>query len=545
MTESGRVRAIGLGWGEDAKKPPIRVILIGGFLALVAAVAMLANVEEPARYIVSRAEGSAEIVAEAVHDVGGEVTTELGIIDGVVAVLTESQASALSRRPSVTAVVADSTVVLATNRWESGSASDEGALHRITDQVIGARTYWDRGHTGKGVDVAVIDSGLTPVVGLDDPKRVVNGPDLSLDSQSPTLVHLDAFGHGTHLMSIMAGADSPPDRPGKDNAAYRGVAPGARVVSVKVADAIGRADVSQVIAAIDWVVQHRNDGDLDIRVLLMAFGTDGTQDPLIDPLSYAVEVAWRKGIVVVVASGNDGISQPLRNPAVNPYVISVGALQTKGTPGTGDDSVLSFSNCGVRGRTVDVFAPGKSVLGLRVPGSFVDAVAPKAVVGDRLTRGTGTSQAAAIVAGAAALVVDHRPDLGPDQVKALLTGSSRSVKSAKGACAGAGLLDLSAAYRLPTPKSATQSWPVGSGTGSLEAARGTHHVLDDDVPLTGEVDIFGHGWDPATWAGNSWSGNSWSGGNWNGNSWSGNSWSGNSWSGNSWSGNSWSVAVWG
>ncbi len=529
MTETGRVRAIGLGWGEDAKRPPVRAILIGGLLALVLALASSSGPQPPTRYVVSGSEGAASVVVEAVQELGGEVIVELDIIEGAVALLTDSQAGVLAGHPAVTAVVADAQVVLATNRWESGPPSDEGALHRIVDQVIGARAYWDRGYIGSGVDVAVIDSGVTPVVGLADPARVVNGPDLSFDSQSPTLVHLDAFGHGTHLMSIMAGADSPPRRAGKDPSAYRGVAPGARIVSVKVADAIGRADVSQVIAAIDWVVQHRNDGDLDIQVLLLAFGTDGTQDPLVDPLSYAVEVAWRKGIVVVVAAGNDGIAAPLRNPAINPNVISVGALQTRGTPGTGDDTVLSFSNCGVADRTVDVFAPGKSVLGLRVPGSFVDAVAPGAVVQDRLTRGTGTSQAAAIVAGAVALVVDHRPDLEPDQVKALLTATSRHVRPARGACSGAGLLDLGAAYRARIPENVPQGWPHGTGTGSLEAARGTHHVVDGDVVLTGEQDIFGHVWDPETWSTNSWSGDSWSGGDWNGNSWSGNSWSVSVW----------------
>ncbi len=93
----------------------------------------------------------------------------------------------------------------------------------------------------------------------------------------------------------------------------------------------GAVDVSQVIAAIDWVVQHRNDHGLNIRVLNLSFGTDGTQQYTLDPLAYAVQMAWDSGIVVVVAAGNDGNAAALRNPAFNPYVIAVGASDTGGT----------------------------------------------------------------------------------------------------------------------------------------------------------------------------------------------------------------------
>ena len=87
----------------------------------------------------------------------------------------------------------------------------------------------------------------------------------------------------------------------------------------------GATDVSQVIAAIDWIVQHRNSDGLNIRVLNLSFGTDGTQDYQLDPLAYAAEVAWLHGIVVVVAAGNSGFGTPqLNNPAYDPYVIAVG-----------------------------------------------------------------------------------------------------------------------------------------------------------------------------------------------------------------------------
>ena len=88
--------------------------------------------------------------------------------------------------------------------------------------------------------------------------------------------------------------------------AYRGMAPDARIVSLKVGTADGGVDVSQVIAAIDWVVQHKNDNGLNIRVINLSYGTNSTQNSRVDPLSYAVEQAWKKGIVVVAAAGNSG-----------------------------------------------------------------------------------------------------------------------------------------------------------------------------------------------------------------------------------------------
>jgi serine protease AprX len=114
--------------------------------------------------------------------------------------------------------------------------------------------------------------------------KIINGPDLSFESQSDELRYLDTYGHGTHLAGIIAGNDGTED-------GFRGVAPGARVVNVKVANYEGAVDVSQVIAAIDWVVQHRNDNGMNIRVINLAYGTDSTQSPMLDPLSFAVEQA--------------------------------------------------------------------------------------------------------------------------------------------------------------------------------------------------------------------------------------------------------------
>ena len=171
--------------------------------------------------------------------------------------------------------------------------------------MIGADDLWTAGITGRGVDVALVDTGVAPVQDLAGPGKVVNGPDLSFESQSPDLRYLDTNGHGTHMGGVIAG---------QDDGEFTGIAPDARLVSVKVGAASGATDISQVIAAIDWVVQHRNDDGLNIRVLNLSFGTDGAQDYLLDPLTYAVDVAWRKGIVVVVGAGNRGPGATRRPP---------------------------------------------------------------------------------------------------------------------------------------------------------------------------------------------------------------------------------------
>jgi serine protease AprX len=301
-----------------------------------------------------------------------------------------------------------------------------------------------------------------------------------------------------------------------------------------------------VIAAIDWVVQHRTDNGMNIRVLNLSFGTDSSQSYLIDPLAYAAEVAWRKGIVVVAAAGNNGTTLGrLNDPANDPYLIAVGADNPNGTGSVSDDTIPDWSSRGDGMRNTDLVAPGKSIVSLRDPNSYIDAHYPSGRVGDRYFRGSGTSQAAAVMSGAAALLLQARPNLTPDQVKRLLTKTASPVPDASETAQGAGLVNVKAAVNGSVSSIYRQTWPTSTGTGSLEASRGSAHIADENGnELRGEQDIFGNQWDGTSWSGTSWSGTSWSGGQWNGTTWSGTSWSGTSWSGTSWSGTSWSGTSW-
>ncbi len=540
MTPTRRRVRHGWQWGVSSAVAAVAAVLPLTAVAGTAPAAPGATVS----VIVQERPGAADAPERAVARLGGTVDRQIPLISGFSAHIPSSAMVALRGTRGVRSVTVNQRVTLSSpiDGWEPDT--DKGSTKNLV-RLTGAKTYWAHGYDGRDIDVAVIDSGVAPVEGLDGPDKLIYGPDLSFDSQQDDLRHLDGYGHGTHMAGLIAGRDA---RGSRRSERFMGVAPGARIVSVKVADRTGAADVSQVIAGIDWVIQHRNTNGLNIRVLNLSFGTDGVQDYRIDPLAYAVEAAWRKGVVVVVSGGNAGFgSAKLNNPAYDPYVLAVGAQDPKGTGTVQDDEIPSWSSAGDGGRNPDLVAPGTSLVSLRVPGSAIDIAHPSARVGTtRFFRGSGTSQAAAVVSGAAALILDRRPWLNPDQVKAILTESAAPLPHASTTAQGAGGLDLHDAYRMRTPSAgeAAQHWEESAGTGSLDGARGTQRLVQDGVALDGERDIFGNVWDGVSWSTGLWNGTSWSGGAWNGVSWSGSSWSGVSWSGSSWSGSSWSGSSW-
>ncbi len=461
--------------------------------------------------------------------------------------------------------------------------TDKGSLHNIAG-VVGALDAYRAGYTGRGVGVALIDTGVTQVAGLNT-GNVVNGPDLSFDSQDPATAHVDGFGHGTHMASIIAGRTAA-GRPASyaDPTRFNGIAPDANLINVKVGSANGDVDVSQVIAGIDWVVAHRKDEGLNIRVINLSYGTDSVQDDMVDPLAYAVQQAWRNGIVVVVAGGNEGDrTSNLANPASDPHVLAVGAMDSAGTVTTADDTVPTWSTDGTAERHVDVTAPGVSVLGLRSPGSAADRQNPAAQVGTQFMRGSGTSQAAAVVSGEAALLLQAKPDLTPDQVKQVLMGTANGLNNVSTLMEGAGTTDLRKALGS-VPRNVANPAAWGTGTGSLEASRGSFHIVVGDgtaeeTTLLGEVDVFGQAWNGTEWAKKAKEKKNWKDGAWRGASliaeewnddddddggaltwptavwsdtgavlangeWSGRMWRDGDWAGRMWRDSAWSGRMW-
>ena len=534
--------------------------LVAAGVAGPANAATTASAAENVSVIVRELAGAGNLPEQTVAAFGGSVGRQLGILGGFTAEVPSDRVAALRAVAGVESVTEDAGLTLSSTEI-SDQAAQNGSLYTLANKVTGASSMWDAGYTGKGVDVAVIDSGVVPVEGLNGAGKVVYGPDLTLEASTPATKNLDTYGHGTHMSSIIAGRDSGTTGTGSgDSSNFVGMAPDARIVSIKVSDAKGQTDVSQAIAAIDWVVQNKNKNGLNIRVLNMSFGTDGVQDYVLDPLAYAAEQAWHKGVVVVVAVGNEGFgTAKVNNPAYNPYLIAVGSNNANGTATTADDVVSAFSNDGDGTRNPDLVAPGEKVVALRSAGSYLDATYPAARIGDRLFRGSGTSQSAAVVSGAAALLIQQRPDITPDEVKALLTGSAQPIPAATAAQQGAGALDLAKAKDTATPVGVKQTFKVSTGLGSLEAARGSVHVTVNGRAVKGEIDVRGKSfdvrawaaglrngvnWNGMTWSGMTWSGMTWSGMTWSGMTWSGMTWSGMTWSGMTWSGMTWSGMTW-
>ncbi len=519
--------------------------------------------DAPLAVIVQCRPGTVTDVASAVERLGGRVTARLSATDTVLATVAGSRLPLVGAVPGVREVTRDGRVQLSDKAWTPDG--DPFSLFKV-DTITGAIAAFgkdDANHqkiTGKGIGVALIDSGISPVKGINGAGKVIDGPDLSFESQSASLRHLDTFGHGTHMAGIIAGRD-PEVAPGKenDNKHLVGMAPDATLINVKVAAADGAVDVSQVLAGIDWVVTHHADPGLNIRVLNLSFGTDSVQSEQLDPLSHAVESAWRAGIVVVVAAGNDGVTHArVSMPAANPYVVSVGAADSNGTDGKADDLVAAFSTGGNATRHPDLLALGRSIASLRDPNSYVDVNNPTGLIpsdtSQRYFRGSGTSQATAVVSGAVALLLQQRPGLTPDQVKALLTGTAARLDARKAPLSqnplaqGAGELDLQKALDTPTPPGGGQTWAASTGTGSLEAARGTAFVADPTTgsELHGEQDVMGRSWNAAAWSRSASTGTAWSGGTWNGQVWTGAGFTGTTWdavtlSGTDWAGTAWSV----
>jgi len=285
---------------------------------------------------------------------------------------------------------------------------------------------------------------------------------------------------------------------------------------------------------------------------------------MVDPLNRAVQRAWQAGILVVTSAGNDGADGGrVSKPADDPSVLTVGATDVNGTASVADDTVAPFSSHGLTADGVskpDLVAPGTTIVATRAPGSTIDTFRPEARVGSAHFKGTGTSQASAVVSGVAALLFEVDPTLTPDEAKAVLMGTAIELSGQPGS--GAGQVDAAAAVAAvrqggSRPNPGQTVFPPATGTGALEASRGSHRVhVDHDrdgvpEPLSGELDALGLPFDALAWTEAPWTRESWRGSPWAtvtcvaGRSW----WSvlecgGGRWSGMAWDSKWWGVRTW-
>ena len=465
-------------------------LAVAGALAAAMALSPIGGTPSPAAeeltsqvtYLVRTAPGTAGSVADAASKTGAVVERTLRAIDAVIISATPGQAARLGSVAGVEGVTPDAPL-----RSKTYDATTDGTSLLNVQDAVGAREPWKNGMVGGGIGVAVIDTGVNRVAGLDMPGKVRYGPDFTPEAGTAT-ANIDGYGHGTHMAGIIAGQDAGGMEWNPDRRAFYGVAPRAHIVSVKVADASGNTTVTAVMSGLDWVLQNRWADNNNIRVVNLAFGTDSSQDYAIDPMAHATEKLWHAGLVVVVSAGNDGTTYGrVDNPASNPYVIAVGASDTRGTLTTSDDTVAGFSSRGNGVRNPDVVAPGRGIQSLRVPGSYVDVNhGSTGTLDARFFRGSGTSQAAAFVSGVAAQMAHKFQQ--PDDLKATLKATATRLSGFDDRAQGSGEINVAkvAAYHVSGPQWHKRS----SGTGSLDSA--------------GDIDVAARSWKARSWKGDTW-----------------------------------------
>ena len=303
------------------------------------------------------------------------------------------------------------------------------------------------GVTGQDIGVAVVDSGISPHAALAN-KVVANISFVTGDASV-----LDAFGHGTHVAGIIAGMGSVAS---SVTPLYKGgIAPGVKLVNVRVLGANGSGLTSDVIAGIEWAINNR--AKYNIRVINLSLGHPVFESCVTDLLCQKVQKAVDNGIVVVASAGNSGKSADGRTvlgsitvPGNSPVALTVGALNTWGTAGRSDDSVTTYSS---RGPTrydnivkPDLAAPGNKIISLEAPGAFLAGTYPflhKAGTGSNAyMQLSGSSMAAPMVSGGVALLLQGQPSLTAAQVKLVLQSGSTFVSNGGLMGAGAGSMNI-------------------------------------------------------------------------------------------------------
>jgi serine protease AprX len=382
-----------------------------------------------------------------VESAGATIDRRLPIVNGCAATVPNAVLALIAGSPLVQHVSYDRIVA--------------GAMER-TGATVGATTVrHDYGYDGAGIGVAIIDSGVSSWHDdLSDPAAGAQRVDRFVDLVNGRIAAYDDYGHGSHVAGIVAGngIDS--------NGARSGIAPAARIVALKVLDRTGSGRISDVIAALDYVVVHRQ--ELNIRVANLSVAAAVHESYNVDPLTLAARAAVSAGVVVVAAAGNNGRSQQGRTqyggitaPGNAPWVLTVGASSHMGTIDRADDTIAAFSSRGPtaidRAAKPDLVAPGVGIESLSDPAStFYTTKSAYLLSGTTPTSYlpylslSGTSMAAPVVAGTVALMLQANPTLTPNAVKAILEYTAQANPAYDSLTQGVGFLDANGAVALAT-----------------------------------------------------------------------------------------------
>ncbi|MFF0269138.1 S8 family serine peptidase [Kribbella sp. NPDC004536] len=314
---------------------------------------------------------------------------------------------------------------------------------------IGGPDAWRAGYTGKGVSVAVLDTGV-------DATHPDLAPQLAGEKNFTTESADDLVGHGTHVASTIAGTGAASD--GK----YKGVAPDARIYDGKICGLDGCAE-SAILAGMEWAAT-------EVKAKIVNLSLGGADTPELDPVEEAVNrLTAQTGTLFVVAAGNEGSGDgTIQSPGSADAALTVGSVDKQDQladtssrgPRTGDDALKP-----------DVTAPGVDIVAAKAKNSIIGEP-----VGDKYLRLSGTSMATPHVAGAAAILLQEHPDWKPAEVKAALMGSAKVAVDQTSFQQGAGRINLTTAIK--------QSVISEPGSVSFGRAEFPHN---DDQPVTRDV----------------------------------------------------------
>ncbi len=309
------------------------------------------------------------------------------------------------------------------------------SVHAVLDvasPAINAPKVWEQKITGKGVGVAVLDTGIYQHPDLSG--RIIGFKDF-IRKKTKTY---DDNGHGTHVAGNIASNGS------VSASRYVGTAPKANLIGVKVLDKQGSGSLSTVLQGIEWCIKNKE--RLGIRIINLSLGSTAIQSYKDDPVCQSVENAWKRGIIVCTAAGNEGPSSgTITSPGIDPMVITVGAIDDRNSLEFKDYRVAGFSS---RGPTIDnlvkpdAICPGTNITSLRSPNSTLDKQNKKARSSTDYLSLSGTSMATPICAGIIALMLEANSKLTPDEVKKILMNHARSLPQATENMQGKGLIDV-------------------------------------------------------------------------------------------------------
>jgi len=521
--------------GRLAAAGAVALVAVGG-TAVIAAPPASASTNET---VIVTSSGLLSPVT-AVLGVLGTVLTQFHIIDAVEASIPAAVEPLLAALPGIT-VTPDVSVNVQSTTESTGPHTPSDAFLQQT----GAAELAAQGDTGQGVTVAVLDTGIDNLP--DFSGRLIGGVDLTGAGEP----FEDGYGHGTFVAGLIAGDGA------SSGGQYSGEAPGANLVSIKVAGANGITHLGTLISGLQWAVDHQ--ATYGIRVLNISLGFQPFESTVINPLDQAVQAVWNSGIAVVASAGNAGPSNgTILSPGDDPLVITVGALDDMAAPSAAGDEMTDFSSVGPTSPDgwvkPDLVTSGRSVVSLAAPGSTIYNEYPSGRVGAANFVGSGTSFSAAITSGAAALILADNPGLTPDQLKARLLGNTSPGPVGNPFVDGHGALNADAAATsgpmdfhqlapwLPTLPGFTASLAPTGSADTWNASLWSGLTLSQSQP--GGSPWNGWEWNGWEWNGAAWDGTAWNGWEWNGAAWNGWEWNGAAWDGSAWDGSAWDSAAW-